>query len=332
MYLGRIVEYTDKTHAVHAAAASLHRGAAGGRAGARSRHQARQARGAGRRAEPAEAAAGLPLPHPLPLRRGALPGRDPGPARGRARPPRGVPPALSVLPGGRRSVEQDVSRLCRIVNSDASRRRSSGRRRTRTAPAGRRRWRGPSRSAGAGCDRRSCRGRCTAAGTQKHGERQCGRAASASRCASSSPPPSSSAIASGSSAAGTANALHVGRRPRRSPAACSSPRAGTGRPAAAAPAGPQRRSQRVSFTAIDLSWSSAPGPRRSPSRRSSSSSQPCGHSFCRTHHLLARLRQLARLDIELAQIFERALVIGVEIERLLVEGVGRLRSRRSCAG
>ena len=53
MYLGRIVEYTDKTHAVHAAAASLHRGAAGGRAGARPGHQARQARRAGRRAEPA---------------------------------------------------------------------------------------------------------------------------------------------------------------------------------------------------------------------------------------------------------------------------------------
>ena len=63
MYLGRIVEYTDKVDAVHAAAAPLHRGAAGGRAGARPRHQAHQARRAGRRAEPAQPAARLPLPH-----------------------------------------------------------------------------------------------------------------------------------------------------------------------------------------------------------------------------------------------------------------------------
>ena len=34
MYLGRIVEYTDKRTLFTAAAASLHRGAAGGRAGA----------------------------------------------------------------------------------------------------------------------------------------------------------------------------------------------------------------------------------------------------------------------------------------------------------
>ena len=60
-------------HALHQAAAPLHRGAARRRARPRPRHQARQARGAGRRAESPEAAAGLPLPHPLPLRRGALP-------------------------------------------------------------------------------------------------------------------------------------------------------------------------------------------------------------------------------------------------------------------
>ena len=98
MYLGRIVEYTDKTTLFTQAAASLHGGAAGGRAGARPRHQARQARGAGRRAEPAQAAARLPLPHALPLRRGALQGRGAGAARGRARPPGGLPPALSVHP------------------------------------------------------------------------------------------------------------------------------------------------------------------------------------------------------------------------------------------
>ena len=96
MYLGRIVEYTDKTTLFTRAAASLHRGAAGGRAGARPRHQARQARGAGRRAEPAQAAARLPFPHPLPLRRGALQDRGAGAARGRARPPRCLPSAVGA--------------------------------------------------------------------------------------------------------------------------------------------------------------------------------------------------------------------------------------------
>ena len=103
MYLGRIVEYTDKAHPVHAPAASLHRGAAGGRAGARPGHQARQAGGAGRRAEPHEAAARLPLPHPLPLRGGALQGGGAGAARGRARPPGGLPPALRLGSGGQLS-------------------------------------------------------------------------------------------------------------------------------------------------------------------------------------------------------------------------------------
>ena len=68
MYLGRIVEYTDKKTLFTAAAASLHRVAARGRAGAGPGDQAEEARAAGRRAEPGQAAARLPFPHPLSLR------------------------------------------------------------------------------------------------------------------------------------------------------------------------------------------------------------------------------------------------------------------------
>ena len=48
---------------------------------------------AGRRAEPDQAAAGMPLPHPLPVRRAALPRRDAADARGAPRPLRRLPPA-----------------------------------------------------------------------------------------------------------------------------------------------------------------------------------------------------------------------------------------------
>ena len=58
------------------APASLYRGAAVGRAGARSRHPPPEAGAAGRRAEPGEATLGLPLPHPLPLRHRPLQGRN----------------------------------------------------------------------------------------------------------------------------------------------------------------------------------------------------------------------------------------------------------------
>src|SRR5262245_589570 len=40
--------------------------------------------------------------------------------------------------------------------------------------------------------------------------------------------------------------------------------------------------------------------------------------------VLARFVDLPGFDVELAQIFERALVLGIEIERLAVEGVGLL--------
>src|SRR5215813_5373131 len=42
------------------------------------------------------------------------------------------------------------------------------------------------------------------------------------------------------------------------------------------------------------------------------------------HDVLLRLVELPGLDIELAQIFERALVLRVEIERLAIERVGLL--------
>ena len=58
--------------------------------------------------------------------------------------------------------------------------------------------------------------------------------------------------------------------------------------------------------------------------RSASSSQPAGHSFFSSATFSLRLVDLPGLDIELAQIFERALVLGIEVERLAVERVGLL--------
>ena len=68
MYLGRIVELAEQGRAVRDAAASLHAGADGGGADRRSAREARAHRAAGRRAEADQSAAGLPLPHPLPVR------------------------------------------------------------------------------------------------------------------------------------------------------------------------------------------------------------------------------------------------------------------------
>ena len=68
MYLGRIVEIAPARGALHAAAASLHRGAAVGGADSRPAGQAQAHPAAGRRAEPDPPALGLPLPHPLPDR------------------------------------------------------------------------------------------------------------------------------------------------------------------------------------------------------------------------------------------------------------------------
>ena len=78
MYLGRIVEYTDKRTLFTQAAAPLYRVAAARGAGARPEGEAAKARAAGRRAEPDQAAVRLPLPHPLPLRGRPLPGGGAG--------------------------------------------------------------------------------------------------------------------------------------------------------------------------------------------------------------------------------------------------------------
>ena len=84
MYLGRIVEYTDKQHAVHARRCIPTPSRCCWPCRCRIRGQAQEARAAGRRAEPDQAAARLPLPHPLPLCVRPLPGRRPGIARGEA--------------------------------------------------------------------------------------------------------------------------------------------------------------------------------------------------------------------------------------------------------
>ena len=87
MYLGRIVEMTDKQSLfempLHPYTEALLSAVPIPKA-RRARPQARDPDG--RRAEPDQPAAGLPLPRPLPLRHAALPDRRAGAARGRAGP------------------------------------------------------------------------------------------------------------------------------------------------------------------------------------------------------------------------------------------------------
>ena len=84
MYLGRIVEYTDKrtlfTKALHPYTESLLLAVPV----PDPRVKRVKTRTAGRRAEPDQPAVGLPLPHPLPLRGRALPHGTAGLARGQA--------------------------------------------------------------------------------------------------------------------------------------------------------------------------------------------------------------------------------------------------------
>ena len=95
MYLGRIVEYTDKrtlfTKPLHPYTESLLLAVPV----PDPQRQAAEARAAGRRAEPGQPAVRLPLPHPLPLCGRALPGRSPGAARGQAGAAGGLSSALA---------------------------------------------------------------------------------------------------------------------------------------------------------------------------------------------------------------------------------------------
>ena len=94
MYLGRIVEMTDRKRLFEMPLASLLRGAAVGGADPEGECAAAPARDPqGRRAEPHQSAGRLPLPHALPLRARALPHRAAGAARGRAAALGRLPPA-----------------------------------------------------------------------------------------------------------------------------------------------------------------------------------------------------------------------------------------------
>ena len=98
MYLGEIVELADRAALFDEPAAPLHRGAARRGPGAgpgapRATRVILERRGA----EPDQPARGLPLPHPLPLRDGALPDRGAALARGRR--PATSPPAICATDG-----------------------------------------------------------------------------------------------------------------------------------------------------------------------------------------------------------------------------------------
>ena len=96
MYLGKLVEIADKRDALRAAAAPLHAGAAVGDPAARSPRAQEAHAAAGRRAEPLRAAAGLPLPHALSVRRSRAAARR---SRCCARPaPAIASPAISTRP------------------------------------------------------------------------------------------------------------------------------------------------------------------------------------------------------------------------------------------
>ncbi len=97
MYLGRIVELTDKRTLFSHAAAPLHRGAAGGRADPRP--EPRKARAArivqGEVPSPLKPPTRLPLPPALPLRAAGLPHHRSAAHRGRARPSGRLPAAAA---------------------------------------------------------------------------------------------------------------------------------------------------------------------------------------------------------------------------------------------
>ena len=97
MYLGQVAEIGAAEELFEAAAPSLHGGAAllDAVAGPRPAHRAGAA---GRRpAEPDQPALGLPLPHPLRLRRGGVREQGAGALRGRRPPPRCLPDGAAEL-------------------------------------------------------------------------------------------------------------------------------------------------------------------------------------------------------------------------------------------
>ena len=97
MYLGRIVELTDKrtlfTQPLHPYTEALLSAAT---APDPERRQQRKRDRAGRRAEPGQAAARLPFPHALPLRDGRVQGDRAAADRGGARPSRRLPARVPV--------------------------------------------------------------------------------------------------------------------------------------------------------------------------------------------------------------------------------------------
>ena len=112
MYLGRIVEMTDKTSLFETPLHPYTEALLSAVPIPKARAKGRQAGDPdGRRAEPDQPAAGLPLPHPLPLRDGALPGRGAGAARGH-------PGALGLVPPARcrRQLPAGADRECGLDN------------------------------------------------------------------------------------------------------------------------------------------------------------------------------------------------------------------------